>query len=84
MSNVPRVAMYSRATCGLCDDARETIREVRADLPFDFEEILVDGDDRLERVYGLRVPVILIDGEERFELHLDGRELRAVLSGSHA
>jgi hypothetical protein len=72
--------MYSRTTCGLCDEAREAILAVRAGLPFDFEEVTVDGDDRLERAYGLRVPVVLVDGEERFELQVDPGELRAVLS----
>jgi glutaredoxin len=71
--------MYSRTTCGLCDEAREAILAVRAELSFDFEEVFVDGDDRLERAYGLRVPVVLIDGEERFELHVDPGELRTAL-----
>jgi hypothetical protein len=76
--------MYSRTTCGLCDQAREAILAVRAELPFDFEEVFVDGDHVLEREYGLRVPVVLIDGEERFELHVDAGELRAALSGPGA
>jgi glutaredoxin len=78
------VAMYSRTTCGLCDQAREAILAVRAELPFDFEEIFVDDDHRLERAYGLRVPVVLIDGEERFELHVEAGDLRAALSGPGA
>jgi hypothetical protein len=76
--------MYSRTTCGLCDEARGAILAVRAELPFHFEEIFVDGDHRLERAYGLRVPVVLIDGEERFELHVDAGELRAALNGPGA
>ena len=76
--------MYSRTTCGLCDQAREAILAVRAELPFDFVEVFVDGDHRLERAYGLRVPVVLIDGEERFELHVEAGELRAALSGAGA
>jgi glutaredoxin len=78
------VEMYSRTTCGLCDQAREAILAVRTELPFDFEEVFVDGDHRLERAYGLRVPVILIDGEERFELHVEAGDLRAALSGPGA
>ena len=66
-----RVTMYSRTTCGLCDEAREAILAVRAEAPFDYEEVFVDGRDDLERAYGLRVPVVLIDGQEAFEVHVD-------------
>ncbi len=76
---VRRVTMYSREICGLCDEARETILAVRRRAAFEFEEILIDGDDALEREYGLRVPVVLVDGEERFEAHVDGDGLLALL-----
>lgn len=66
-----RVTMYSRTTCGLCDQAREAILGVRAEAPFDYEEVFVDGRDDLERAYGLRVPVVLIDGQEAFEVDVD-------------
>jgi hypothetical protein len=71
--------MYSRATCGLCDEARELILAVRAEVPFDYEELFIDGSDDLEREYGLRVPVVEVDGEERFELHVDPGELRRLV-----
>ncbi|MGH2547412.1 MAG: glutaredoxin family protein [Actinomycetota bacterium] len=74
-----RVTMYSRRTCGLCDQAREIILAVRAEAPFDYEEVFVDGRDDLERAYGLRVPVVLIDGEESFEVHVDPALLGAAV-----
>ena len=74
--------MYSRTTCGLCDRARETILAVRAETPFEFEEVFVDGRDDLERAYGLRVPVVTIDGEEIFELEVEPEPLRAVIRGA--
>jgi hypothetical protein len=63
--------MYSRRTCGLCDEARTVIEAERAGTPFDFEEVFIDGDEVLEREYGLRVPVVAIEGRERFEYHVD-------------
>jgi glutaredoxin len=74
-----RITMYSRRTCGLCDTARDVILSVRAEVPFDYEEVFVDRDDDLEREYGLRVPVVLVDGEERFEVEVPAGELRALL-----
>jgi hypothetical protein len=63
--------MYSRRKCELCDDARAVIRAVQDQVVFEFREVFIDGDDRLERSYGLRVPVVLIDGEEEFEIEVD-------------
>lgn len=80
---MPRaVRMYSRRTCGLCDRARERILAVRADTPFEYDEVFVDEDAALEREYGLRVPVILVDGEEMFEVEVPEEELRTLLAGA--
>jgi predicted glycosyltransferase len=62
---VPRVVVYSRKTCGLCDKARAVILAERDRTPFDFEEVFIDGDEDLERAHGLRVPVVEIDGLEQ-------------------
>ena len=74
--------MYSRRTCGLCDEAREAILSLRDEAVFEYEEVFVDGDETLEKEYGLRVPVILVDGVERFEVQVPTAELRAMLSGA--
>lgn len=65
------VLMYSRPRCGLCDEARTVIVAERSRASFDFEEVDIEGDDALELEYGIRVPVILVDGEERFEVSVD-------------
>ena len=80
MAAVRLVTLYSRRRCGLCDEARETIESVRARLPFELEEVFIDGDDELESAYGLRVPVVLLDGEEAFETVVDPRVLKESLS----
>jgi glutaredoxin len=70
-----RVVMYSRSTCHLCDEARAVIQAQRDRMQFDFEEVSVEGDDRLERHYGLRVPVVEVNGVEEFEFVVDARRL---------
>lgn len=65
------VTMYSRTTCGLCDEARAVIQEALFRIPFEFEEIFVDDNEELERRYGLRVPVVLVDGVEHFETEVE-------------
>jgi glutaredoxin len=75
------VVLYARPGCHLCDQAREAIERVRAQTPFAFEEIDISGDDALELEYGIRVPVVLVDGRERFEIAVDEAELKAAVGG---
>lgn len=71
------VLMYSRRGCHLCDEAREVIEGARRDRAFEFEEIFIDGNDDLEADYGLRLPVVLVDGREIAEYRLDREHLLA-------
>jgi hypothetical protein len=74
--------MYSRTTCGLCDSAREVILSVQAAGAFDYEEVFIDGDQALEGEYGLRVPVVLVDGVERFDIEVRAEELLSLVGAS--
>jgi hypothetical protein len=73
------VRMYSRRTCGLCDEARAVILGVRDRRPFDFDEVFIDGDADLERSHGLRVPVVEVDGVEQFEFTVDPAALERLI-----
>jgi glutaredoxin len=73
------VRMYSRRRCGLCDEARKVILGVRRESSFEFEEVMIDGDDALERDYGIRVPVVEVDGREEFEIRVDPARLRLLI-----
>ena len=55
------------------------IMSVRARQPFAFDEIDIETDDALLRDYGIRVPVVTIDGEERFEIAVDRDELEGLV-----
>lgn len=46
---------------------------------FDFEEVFIDGNEELEVAYGLRVPVVLVDGSEEFETRVETDLLRGLL-----
>lgn len=72
--------LYSRPGCHLCDVAREAIGAVRERIAFEFQEIDIEGDDELELDYGIRVPVVAVDAEERFEIEVDPAELERVLA----
>jgi glutaredoxin len=65
------VTLYGKPGCCLCDEAKEAIQTVRLDTDFDLHEVDVSLDPGLQRQYGERIPVVEIDGEEAFELHVD-------------
>ena len=76
------VRLYARPGCHLCDVAREVIEAERGRSGFTFEEVSVEGDDRLELEYGVRIPVVTVDGVERFEVEVDPAELAAIAGGA--
>ncbi len=76
---VAGVVMYSRPRCGLCDAARAVILAERDRTPFAFEEIDVESDDALELEYGARLPVVVVDGEELFEISVDKESFAAAV-----
>ena len=73
------VVLYSRPGCHLCDVARGVILAVRSRQPFAFDEIDIGSDDDLLREYAIRIPVVTVDGEERFEIAVDGSELEGLV-----
>lgn len=75
-----RVVLYSRPGCHLCDVARETILAQRERLGFEFDEIDIEGDDELELEYGIRIPVVEVDGEAAFEITVDAARLVGLVS----
>lgn len=56
------------------------ILAARARAPFDFDEVDITGNDALELEYGIRIPVVLIDGDDLFEIRVDARELDAAIA----
>lgn len=60
------IVVYSRVGCHLCDVAHQLLLDRRARYAFDLETIDVDTDSELAAKYGERIPVIVVDGRERF------------------
>jgi Glutaredoxin-like domain (DUF836) len=68
---VTEVVLYSRPGCGLCDEAREQLLAERERTPFELREVDISGDDSLELEYGVRIPVVLVDDVELFDVRVD-------------
>ena len=74
MSSIVRV--YGARGCHLCESAMRVIERVRAELPFEVEEIDITDDPELERRYRERIPVVEIGGQEAFTYFVHPDALR--------
>lgn len=59
-----RLALLTRPGCHLCDSARQAMRRVARVSGESWIERDVTQDPDLEREYGDRLPVVLLDGRE--------------------
>ena len=71
--------LYHRADCHLCDEMRAVVSAVGRDIPFELEEVDVDGDTELAAAYGLEVPVLFVNGRKAFKYRVSQTALRARL-----
>jgi glutaredoxin len=76
---VTRLVLYGRPGCHLCDDARAVLQRVGEP----FEERDVEADDELLKRYLVRIPVVVLDGEELYDHFVDEPDLRARLAGAN-
>ena len=80
MPSRPRVVLFARPECHLCDEARAGLERLRGDgLDFELEEVDIESDDELHVQLLERIPVVELDGEIVSELHLDADALTARL-----
>ena len=56
---MPRLSLYQRDDCHLCDLALALLAEARAP---EFDSVFIDDDASLEARYGERVPVLRDEG----------------------
>jgi glutaredoxin len=70
-----QVTLYTRAGCHLCEEARRVIESVRPSASFDYQELDIDSDPALLRLYNEEVPVIAIDGKKAFKYRVTPAQL---------
>ncbi|MSQ72967.1 MAG: glutaredoxin family protein [Betaproteobacteria bacterium] len=77
---LPRITLYSRKNCHLCDDMLKALEALRVDLHFHLDVIDVDANPDLARRYGELVPVLAAGASVICQYRLNVSELRATLS----
>jgi glutaredoxin len=75
MAERARVTLYTRASCCLCDEAKRVLASARRHVSFDLEELDIDSDAELRRIYNEEVPVIAINGAKAFKYRVTEPEL---------
>jgi glutaredoxin len=76
----PRVTLYGKPGCHLCEDARETVAAVCAELGVDWTEVDITTDEALFRRFGEQIPVTFVDGDQHDFWRVDAARLRAALT----
>ena len=76
----PKLILYSRKDCCLCDEMKAVIRRVSENTPIDLDEVDVDADAALRAQYNDEVPVLFIDGRKAFKYRVTVVELTRKLN----
>ena len=74
------VTIYGRTGCHLCEDALKVLQSLKDELNFEIKEILIDGNEELQSLYGEQIPVTHIDGIHHDYWRVDPERLRKALS----
>lgn len=76
----PRLTLYSRVQCHLCDEMIAGLRQLQAANRFDFDIVDVDRDPTLASRYGDQVPVLAHRERELCHYFLEPAVITAFLS----
>ena len=74
------IILYTRAGCHLCDDAAAVL----ARYGLAPQRVDIDADPALRERYNYCVPVVVIDGKERFRGRVNEVLLKRIFTGSAA
>lgn len=75
----PRVVLYSKPGCHLCDDARVVVEAVCAELGEEYDEIDITCSAELTGTFGDEIPVTFVDGRQHDFWRVDPVRLREAL-----
>ncbi len=73
---LPRLILFSRSYCHLCQDMLAALEVLRGELVFDFHVVDVDSDQSVLARYDELVPVLEGGGQELCHYFLDEAKVR--------
>jgi glutaredoxin len=75
----PKVELYSKPQCPLCEEARDVLSDVRVQVDFELVEHNILTDPVAYSRYRYDIPVVFIDGEKVFSHRVDEQQLKEQL-----
>ena len=76
----PRVVVYGKPGCHLCEDAELVVATVCDELGEQWRNLDISGDPALMSAYGEQLPVIFVDGAQHDFWRVDPSRLRSALA----
>jgi hypothetical protein len=77
------IRIYSRPGCHLCDEMKVVVERVagRQTPALPIEIIDVSTDPNLEAIYGVEIPVLMVNGRKAAKYRVTEEELTRLLNG---
>jgi alkyl hydroperoxide reductase subunit AhpF len=73
------VTIYSRTGCHLCENVVNQLQPLKDQLNIEIDEVLIDGNQELENLYGQLIPVIHVDGKHFSHFRIDLKDFKSFL-----
>jgi glutaredoxin len=71
-----KVVIYSRPGCHLCEEAKAAMRQASCAGEYTLDEVNIESDPDLMRIYKHDIPVITFNGVEVFRHRVSPEEFR--------
>jgi len=84
MTKAVELVLYTKPCCPLCDEAKETLRQVQREIPFALVERNIEDDPAWSEAYRLLIPVVELEGEPIFYGKVSAHRLRRILEAKGA
>ena len=74
-TSLPQVTFYTKAGCHLCEQAREMLDDIAAEVAYELTEIDIRSDLAMFEEYRYRIPVIVVNATHLVEGRIEYSDL---------
>jgi glutaredoxin len=74
MPGPAQVILYTRKGCHLCEVVKESLVKLERRGGYKWQEVDVDSNPEVRRLYTDEVPVVFINGRKAFKYHMDEQD----------
>jgi hypothetical protein len=78
--DVIELTLYSRPGCHLCDEMKAVVERASRSFPLRVSEIDISTDPALEALYGLEIPVLVVNGRKAAKYRISEGDLTRLLA----